>query len=81
LIDLVLELVGTGKPRPLAGDHIIGCPAAGHLPAPAPNGDVALVPRAIHVDAIFPIALHNEGRIRRVDFEMILIVHVPYTKD
>ena len=69
LLNFMIELIASGKPRPLTGDHQIRGACARGLAAALPNRGVGLAAVGVHIKAVFASALNVERQIGSVDLE------------
>jgi len=78
LVDLMIQLISAGEPGSLAGNHIVRRSAASRFPSAMPNRGIGFTSIGTHINEIFPSALNLKSQIRRIDFELIFVIEVPY---
>src|SRR5580698_4015834 len=77
----MIQFVGAGEARALAGNHDKGVAAAGHFAAAFPDGDIGFVAGRVNVDAVFAGTLNLEGGIRSIDLEVVSVIKMAHAKD
>ena len=78
LVDLVIQLVSTRELGELPGNYIVRVSATRRLAAPTPDSGIGFSSIGVHVKAIFTGALDLKRQIRRVYFEVIVVIQMSH---
>jgi hypothetical protein len=81
LVDLMIQLVSAREFSELPSNYVVRVSATRRLASATPNSGTGFSSIGVHIDAIFTSALDLKRQIRRVDFEVIVVIQMSHSHD
>src|SRR5580704_13567813 len=81
LVDFMIQLITAREASLLSSNYSVRGSAASGFPAAVPDCGIGFISVCAHIDAIFAGALNLKRKIGRIDFELILVIEMPYAHD
>jgi hypothetical protein len=79
LVDLMIEFIGASEARSLTGNYHVRVAATRGLASAMPNCGIGFSSICIYRNAVFTGSLDLKRQVRRIHFEAVVVVEMPYS--